>query len=277
MEAILIQIHKELEKHIWPLKPDEYRILEQNILAEGIRDKIITWQGYIVDGHNRYRIAQEHSLTFDTIEKDFDNIEDVKDWMDANQLGRRNLTKDQYEISIGRRYEREKTIGHGAKTAYQNDTQNIQTADRIGDEYKISAPTVKRYAKKAKEFEKLQEEKPEVAKAIWSGEKSFKDVQKEIKKEDNQIKIQKIKTRESEPPTGKYDVIVIDPPWEMQKIERDVAPNQVGFDYPTMTIDEIKKIHLPMNTDCHIFLWITQKHHQSGWEILRAWGGRFIC
>lgn len=40
----MIQIHEELEKHIWLLKPDEYKILEQSILEEGIRDKIITWQ-----------------------------------------------------------------------------------------------------------------------------------------------------------------------------------------------------------------------------------------
>ena len=35
------------------------------------------------------------------------------------------------------------------------------------------------------------------------------------------------------PPQGKYRTIVIDPPWDMEKIQRDLAPNQVDFDYPT--------------------------------------------
>ena len=40
-------------------------------------------------------------------------------------------------------------------------------------------------------------------------------------------------------PAGRYGTIVVDPPWDMQKIEREVRPNQAGFDYPTMTADEL--------------------------------------
>ena len=45
---------------------------------------------------------------------------------------------------------------------------------------------------------------------------------------------------------GKYDVIVIDPPWPMQKIDREVTPEQTGFDYPTMTEEEISAMKMPM-------------------------------
>jgi hypothetical protein len=33
--------------------------------------------------------------------------------------------------------------------------------------------------------------------------------------------------------TDGYNVLVIDPPWPMKKIERKVRPDQTGFDYPT--------------------------------------------
>jgi hypothetical protein len=41
-------------------------------------------------------------------------------------------------------------------------------------------------------------------------------------------------------PVKRYGTIVIDPPWEMEKIKRDVRPNQVAFDYPTMTEAELE-------------------------------------
>ena len=103
-----MRIDNEFKNLIPPLQPDEYRQLEENILSEGIRESIITWQGIIIDGHNRFEIAEKHNLIFNTIEKEFADREAVKDWIDKNQLGRRNLTDDQRIIIIGRRYNREK-------------------------------------------------------------------------------------------------------------------------------------------------------------------------
>ena len=38
------------------------------------------------------------------------------------------------------------------------------------------------------------------------------------------------------PTEGKYRTIVIDPPWEIEKIQREVRPNQIEMDYPTMSV-----------------------------------------
>lgn len=86
-----MQILKELEVLIPPLTSEEFKQLERNILEEGIRDPLVTWNGILVDGHNRYRIAQEYDIDFVTVEKEFADINAVKVWMVNNQLGRRNL------------------------------------------------------------------------------------------------------------------------------------------------------------------------------------------
>jgi DNA modification methylase len=86
-----MQISKELEVLIPPLTSEEFKQLERNILEEGIRDPLVTWNGILVDGHNRYRIAKEYDIDFETVEKEFADMNAVKEWMINNQLGRRNL------------------------------------------------------------------------------------------------------------------------------------------------------------------------------------------
>lgn len=80
-------------------------------------------------------------------------------------------------------------------------------------------------------------------------------------------------------PDGRFETIVIDPPWEMQKIERDVRPNQVAFDYPTMTEDELSRFDVASIAaeDCHLFCWTTHKHMPMALRLLEAWGFRYVC
>ena len=43
------------------------------------------------------------------------------------------------------------------------------------------------------------------------------------------------------PPDGPFDVLVIDPPWPMERIKRECRPNQTAsVDYPTMTLAAIE-------------------------------------
>lgn len=76
----------------------------------------------------------------------------------------------------------------------------------------------------------------------------------------------------------KYQTLVIDPPWPMQKILRDVAPNQDVFDYPTMTIDAISELPVAEKTtdDAHVFLWTTQKFLPHAFGIFHDWQLRYI-
>lgn len=86
-----IKIDDEFKSLIPPLTDEEYHQLEENILSEGIREKILVWNGTIIDGHNRYEIARKHNIPYEIEEKQFNCRDEAKKFMILNQFGRRNL------------------------------------------------------------------------------------------------------------------------------------------------------------------------------------------
>ena len=97
----------------------------------------------------------------------------------------------------------------------------------------------------------------------------LQDIQKEERKYNQAMPL----------PERKYRTIVIDPPWPIEKILRDVTPNQEAFAYSTMTLEEIGNFpisDIAQEDGCHIYLWTTQKYLPIAFEILDAWGFKYI-
>ena len=89
--------------------------------------------------------------------------------------------------------------------------------------------------------------------------------------------LESVEQQEAKAVEGVFDTIVIDPPWPIEKIKRDVAPNQVLFEYPTMTLDEISSLEIPTADNCHVWLWTTQKYIPHAFDILDDWGLKYVC
>ena len=75
----------------------------------------------------------------------------------------------------------------------------------------------------------------------------------------------------------KYQIIVIDPPWQIEKIRKRVRPNQVKMDYPMMSVEDIKRLKIAEIADskCVLFLWVIDKYLFYTREILEAWGFKY--
>lgn len=89
-----LKIDEEFRSLIPPLANEEREQLKQNIINDGaIREPIAVWHDFIIDGHNRYEIAQETGISFNTFSMDskLEDRNDVMIWMIENQKGRRNL------------------------------------------------------------------------------------------------------------------------------------------------------------------------------------------
>lgn len=153
-----LTIDPEFKSLIPPLLPEERKQLEENLIAEGCRDPIVTWGAIILDGHNRYEICEQHNFPFKTKPLSFDDRDQAKMWIIKNQFGRRNLNAYQRselalkleDIIAAQAKERQRAAGgdkksEAAKSLVQKSSQvieNTKTREEIAKLAGVSHDTI---------------------------------------------------------------------------------------------------------------------------------------
>lgn len=189
-----MNINKAFKELMPRLTADEFSQLEQNIIAEGCRESLITWNGTLIDGHNRYEICTKHGIPYTATEMHFDNEEDVIEWIIKNQLGRRNLTSEQRTYLLGLRYRKEKKP-HGGTGANQYSEQSRQnddsakTVEKVAKEHGVGTKTVERAEKFADGLDNISTRYPELKDEILSGKSEWtkQEIQSLAKAEPEQV------------------------------------------------------------------------------------------
>lgn len=175
-----VTIDPEFKALIPPLTPDERKQLEANILADGCLDSIKTWNGIILDGHNRYEICTAHGLDFRTEDLTLESREDAVIWICKNQIGRRNITQNQRNYLMGVQYAAEKRVekfhgnqyvdGGGQNVQHQTrKEQQAGTAGKIGKDYGVDGRTVRRNERFAHGVDAIGAIDPELKSDILTG------------------------------------------------------------------------------------------------------------
>ncbi len=294
-----LKINETFKKLIPPLTKEEFSQLEQNCIAEGIREAIIIWNDIIIDGHNRYEISLMYDLPFETNELSFKDENEVKEWMILNQFGRRNLSNYQRSVLA---LELEDVFKEKAKENLKVSGENfgkgtqisanpikikpIETRIELAKVAQVSHDTIA----KVKVIEAKAPE--EIKEKLSSGEVSINQVYQDIKKEEkkelleqkkqqyeerilstsnNEFKINIFNTNE------KFRVIYSDPAWSYN--DKQDTPNLGGASkhYQTMTLNEI--CNLPVKEisekDCVLFLWVTSPLLEDAFEVIKSWGFKY--
>ena len=283
----MLQIDKEFKALIPPLSSDEYRQLEENILQDGIRDALVTWHGVLIDGHNRYEIAQAHGLTYDVQEMNFSDRADAERWIILNQFGRRNISAYDRGI-LGLKLK--PLIAGKAKenqgvrtdlTFVSNDTEvkkteKIDTLEEIAKVAGISRATIAR-------IDKIEAQAaPEIKAAVKSGTMSINQAYQATRREEKKAAVQKRIEEYAEVPTGaidieapkkKYNIIYADPPWQYW----ESGNKNQSVHYKTMTVDEICKLPIKdiSAEDSVLFLWVTYPILAEAFRVIEAWGFKY--
>jgi site-specific DNA-methyltransferase (adenine-specific) len=235
-----LSINPELKSLIPPLTAEEFKQLETNVLAEGIREPIITWQGTIVDGHNRYELAQMYDLPFKVKEMAFASMNHAKKWMAENQLGRRNLAEyvkgelisviEDCEKEIGKEIYKEKSVFKGNQ---HSAPLSIIDNEPKHDTRKIVAEKLGWSTGKKAMFDVVKKKAPEeIKEKLRQGDVSINQVYQDIRKEEKKaemlekIQQQKVEIEISENikngdslqileslEDGCIDIVLTDPPY----------------------------------------------------------------
>jgi N6-adenosine-specific RNA methylase IME4 len=281
-----LKINEEFKKLIPPLSQEEFKQLEDNCFNEGIREKILTWRGFIIDGHNRYEIASNWGLEYKTQEKHFNNESEVKEWMILNQFGRRNLNKYQRSTlalkleNVFQEKAKENLSKAGASYSPKEGRHNCDKVAAAVDTKKELAKVANVSHNTISRVKKIEEKaSPELKEQLEKGEVSinqaYKEVKKVEKKKERKEVIQKqvddIESGKLPELKGKYSVISIDPPWNYGR-EYDPNGSRVANPYPEMTNEQIQEIDLPLLDDSVLCLWTTHAFLPIAFKLLEAWG-----
>ena len=213
MKLSQLKIDPEFQSKIPPLQFEEEQQLEQNIIAEGrLLNPIITWNGYILDGHTRYRILKKHGfIKFEVEEIQLANKYEALAWICKNQLGRRNLSPERKKFLLGKEYESTKlAVGaplgskHGIRKCGQNDHifTESRTCQRIASEHGVGEKTVRRAEKYSRGIDATEEAVPGAQEEILTGHIKATDEQivalASIPKEERPAILEELKKKKSD-------------------------------------------------------------------------------
>jgi len=274
------------------MSTEDYLRLKDDLDKNGydINYPIWFYEGQILDGWNREKACKELGMEPTYAEFTGSYMDAIEFVMRSNK--RRNLTSSQWAavaveadgiIEAIRKEARERQRANLMQGNKSPDTQLIverenRTANETASKVASLFNTNRTYINEA---QRLKDEKPELFEAVKRGEKTITEVKKEEKIEDRKKQIEFIKQKiENENLTikGEYDVIAIDPPWAYEEkgglstLDYDPDVTRGGCPYPTMTVSEISKIHLPLKNNAVVYLWTTHAFLKDAFDLLIGWG-----
>ncbi len=290
---------KEFRSLIPPLTEDEYNRLEQSLMREGNLVPIVVWKEkqYMLDGHNRYDICTKHKIALREPELvSFPSREDAMLWIINNQLSRRNLNK--YQISAlvlkGKDIEAAKAKARMLAGKKPDPSRNF---DQGGKTLEILAKKAGVGDDTLRKVEQIEQRAPEVIKGkASSGELSIDAAYTNLKvletlpESSRERAIALVETGEAknfyearkavhredantvEPPSGKYQVIYADPPWDYN--HGCDSHGRADRHYSVMSLEEICAVPVRDISDenAALFLWTTAPMLEKAFSVIHMWG-----
>lgn len=199
-----ITIDREFKNLIPAISDEERKQLEANIVEHGgARDPLVVWRDgdrdILIDGHNRYAICTRLDLPYEVEAMDFGSRDEAADWIDRNQLGRRNLSKQDYKLLLGRRYNRAKKAAHRPDNVEKVTALPQRTSERLAKEHGVTEKTVRNAGKFQAAAAKLGIEKEIAAGKVRASEAAVVKAATALPKRPTQEQVEKAREEVAAP------------------------------------------------------------------------------
>lgn len=297
-------IHQAAEE--FPMLDDKrLKELGIDIGKNGLREPLRLFEGQILDGRNRYKACFELGIKPDVVNlpDDIDPYAYVwslngerRDLTEAQRYGiwkrcheksegwqaeqqrlkeeadkkRSEATKKQPRSDDGSRVAKKTGVATGSGTTSKPKQKPKRSSTAKATASGTNRGTVER-------MDRIEKADSELYDKVVAGETTEAAATREVKRVEVVARLEDIEAQEIKAIEGVYDVIVIDPPWPMKKIDRDVRPNQTEFDYPTLSEEELEEVYIPTADNCHVFVWTTHRFLPQAFRLLKSWGFKYVC
>lgn len=155
---------------------EKLKRLEYNINQRGVTKPIITWKGFIVDGHKRYGIYHRRKIPFTVRNLDSWSRYAVLNWLCDSNLKRFDVTDEYRKYFIGRKFliQMDSSDHHlGRSVSGSINPRPLHNkyiiAQDLGTEFKISRNTVVKYSQYSEALDSIRSREPDIAQNILSG------------------------------------------------------------------------------------------------------------
>ena len=273
-----IKIDPDYSQLVPELSEEEYTRLKESIASVGLYEPIIINQeGTLLDGHHRLKVVKELGWSRVNVEtKHFENRTDEEIYVIESNVIRRQLSDYQKTVLAMKlepmyaekaKQRQLATLPQEGSKGFQpvlvsNET-HIRSADQAAKAVGLT-PTTYHRAKTV-----LEKGTEKDIHAFKDGKQKAYTVFKNIKIRNEIAELEK-NIQDIPPLEGVFDTIVIDPPWNMG--DYDQASFAAGSIYPTMNIEEIKKINIPSADNCVLWLWTTNTFLHEAYHVIESWG-----
>jgi len=286
-----IKINPDFKDLLKPLTEHAFETLEKNILSDGCRDALVLWDGFIVDGHNRYHICSKHNLPFETIHKTFESEAHARIWIRNNQLGRRDLLpaeriklvmdnqedlekledRAQQNSANNNRYIKQKQLSENqifndcrpGDSCKEEETKeekhkrwNESKIDaKIAAKADVSRDSVHRYRTV------MEKGTTEEIEAMHSGKEPIKPIYEKIRHREKTQTSKKLFSHKD------YSVIYVEP------FERDRSDLEIGWTERYLPV-ELNAIPMKefLDEQAALFLWTPPNMLEESLKLMKSWG-----